>query len=104
MIPIKRIVAMSISMIMASSFVVKLNVQEKTDNSTVNAVDDDCNDDWLHVEGTNIVDKNGNKVWITGANWFGFNCRPLHLKLPIFMSFIRWFNIISHPSIIFHYF
>ncbi len=32
-------------------------------------------DDWLHVEGTNIVDKYGNKVWITGANWFGFNCR-----------------------------
>jgi len=27
------------------------------------------------VEGTNIVDKYGNKVWITGANWFGFNCR-----------------------------
>ncbi len=35
----------------------------------------DPNDDWLHVEGTNIVDKYGNKVWLTGANWFGFNCR-----------------------------
>lgn len=32
------------------------------------------NDDWLHVEGNNIVDQYGNKVWITGANWFGFNC------------------------------
>jgi len=32
-------------------------------------------DDWLHVEGTNICDKDGNKVWLTGANWFGFNCR-----------------------------
>lgn len=32
-------------------------------------------DDWLHVEGNNIVDSNGNKVWITGANWFGFNCQ-----------------------------
>lgn len=32
-------------------------------------------DDWLHVEGTNICDKYGNKVWLTGANWFGFNCR-----------------------------
>lgn len=39
------------------------------------ASDDDSNDDWLHVEGTNIVDKYGNKVWLTGANWFGFNCR-----------------------------
>lgn len=35
----------------------------------------ELNDDWLHVEGTNIVDRYGNKVWLTGANWFGFNCR-----------------------------
>jgi endoglucanase len=33
------------------------------------------NDDWLHVEGANIVDQYGNKVWLTGASWFGFNCR-----------------------------
>jgi endoglucanase len=33
------------------------------------------NDDWLHVEGNKIFDLNGNEVWITGANWFGFNCR-----------------------------
>ncbi|QNU66059.1 cellulase family glycosylhydrolase [Ruminiclostridium herbifermentans] len=39
------------------------------------AVEAEANDDWLHVEGTNIVDKYGNKVWLTGANWFGFNCR-----------------------------
>jgi len=31
------------------------------------------NDDWLHVEGNQIVDTNGNSVWLTGANWFGFN-------------------------------
>jgi len=37
--------------------------------------DGSSTDDWLHVQGTNIVDKNGNKVWLTGANWFGFNCR-----------------------------
>ena len=42
-------------------------------NLAVYAVEN--NDDWLHVEGTNIVDKDGNKVWLTGANWFGFNCR-----------------------------
>jgi aryl-phospho-beta-D-glucosidase BglC (GH1 family) len=35
----------------------------------------ETNDDWLHVEGNNIVDAYGNKVWITGGNWFGFNCR-----------------------------
>ncbi|MEX2963351.1 cellulase family glycosylhydrolase [Microbulbifer sp. TYP-18] len=30
-------------------------------------------DDWLHVEGNRIVDRLGNPVWLTGANWFGFN-------------------------------
>ncbi|TQK51353.1 cellulase/cellobiase CelA1 [Streptomyces sp. SLBN-118] len=29
--------------------------------------------DWLHTQGNQIVDENGNKVWMTGANWFGFN-------------------------------
>ncbi|WP_340678030.1 cellulase family glycosylhydrolase [Paraglaciecola sp.] len=31
------------------------------------------NDDWLHTQGNQIVDKEGNPVWLTGANWFGFN-------------------------------
>ena len=31
-------------------------------------------DDWLHTDGADIVDKNGNVVRLTGANWFGFNC------------------------------
>ncbi|MFD0317058.1 cellulase family glycosylhydrolase [Streptomyces flavalbus] len=30
-------------------------------------------DDWLHTRGNKIVDANGNEVWLTGANWFGFN-------------------------------
>ncbi|WP_239145975.1 cellulase family glycosylhydrolase [Actinoplanes couchii] len=30
-------------------------------------------DDWLHVSGNQIVDAAGNPVWLTGANWFGFN-------------------------------
>jgi len=42
-------------------------------NVTAFAVDD-CNDDWLHCEGSRIYDMNGNEVWLTGANWFGFNC------------------------------
>jgi endoglucanase len=29
--------------------------------------------DWLHVEGNQVVDTAGNPVWLTGANWFGFN-------------------------------
>lgn len=29
--------------------------------------------DWLHVQGNKIVDEAGTEVWLTGANWFGFN-------------------------------
>ncbi len=41
--------------------------------SDVQAVDTN-NDDWLHAEGSRLYDMNGNEVWLTGANWFGFNC------------------------------
>ena len=40
---------------------------------TASAVDD-RNDDWLHAKGSRLYDMNGNEVWLTGANWFGFNC------------------------------
>ncbi len=40
---------------------------------TVTAADD-CNDDWLHAVGSKLYDKDGNQVWLTGANWFGLNC------------------------------
>ncbi len=31
-------------------------------------------DDWLHVnENAEVVDKDGNPVWLTGVNWFGYN-------------------------------
>ncbi|MCC8111638.1 MAG: cellulase family glycosylhydrolase [Ruminococcus sp.] len=43
------------------------------ENITATAVDD-CNDDWLHAEGSRLYDSEGNEVWLTGANWFGFNC------------------------------
>ncbi|RUL95003.1 MULTISPECIES: cellulase family glycosylhydrolase [Micromonospora] len=29
--------------------------------------------DWLRTDGNKIVDEAGNQVWLTGANWFGFN-------------------------------
>ncbi|MER5888208.1 cellulase family glycosylhydrolase [Streptomyces sp. NPDC001941] len=29
--------------------------------------------DWLHTSGNKIVDADGREVWLTGANWFGFN-------------------------------
>ncbi len=35
---------------------------------------DAWHDDWLHVnENAEIVDRNGNPVWLTGCNWFGYN-------------------------------
>lgn len=29
--------------------------------------------DWLHTDGNKILDANGNEVWLTGVNWFGYN-------------------------------
>ena len=35
---------------------------------------DSWHDDWLHVnDNAEIVDRNGNPVWLTGCNWFGYN-------------------------------
>lgn len=34
---------------------------------------DDTGDDWLHVEGNKVCDAQGNEVWMTGCNWFGYN-------------------------------
>ena len=52
-----------------------VGVTGKTLNTPVTATAaDDCNDDWLHCEGSRIFDKDGKEVWLTGANWFGFNC------------------------------
>ncbi len=47
---------------------------KKNTQLSVNAAADDCNDDWLHAKGSRLYDKNGNEVWLTGANWFGLNC------------------------------
>ena len=38
------------------------------------AAADDNNDDWLHAVGSRLYDSEGHEVWLTGANWFGFNC------------------------------
>ncbi|MDO4864720.1 MAG: cellulase family glycosylhydrolase, partial [Ruminococcus sp.] len=38
------------------------------------AAPDEFHDDWLHVnENAEVVDMNGNPVWMTGCNWFGYN-------------------------------
>lgn len=30
-------------------------------------------DDWLHTDGSRILDSSGKEVWLTGINWFGYN-------------------------------
>lgn len=39
----------------------------------VSAAPDAYHDDWLHVENGKVVDMDGNEVWMTGVNWFGYN-------------------------------
>lgn len=43
-------------------------------NAAADTAVDDGNDDWLHAVGSRLYDKDGNEVWLTGANWFGMNC------------------------------
>jgi endoglucanase len=57
------------------------------------------NNDWLHVEGTNIVDQYGNKIWLTGANWFGFNCRERMLLDSYHSNIVADINIIADKGI-----
>ncbi|ADL50749.1 cellulase family glycosylhydrolase [Clostridium cellulovorans] len=68
----KKIMKLSTTAIALTSLLVTPSIKVCAETTTPVA---ETNDDWLHVEGTNIVDKYGNKVWLTGANWFGFNCR-----------------------------
>lgn len=73
--------------------------------ATLLAADPVNNDDWLHVEGNTIVDEQGNKVWLTGANWFGFNAseRTFHglwavnLDTAIASITARGINILRVP-------
>lgn len=48
----------------------ELSVNDTTDNSSQEGTN---GDDWLTTDGATIVDLNGNDVWLTGVNWFGYN-------------------------------
>ncbi|WP_298529338.1 cellulase family glycosylhydrolase [uncultured Ruminococcus sp.] len=44
------------------------------EKNVASAAVDEFHDDWLHVNGNaEVVDMNGNPVWMTGVNWFGYN-------------------------------
>lgn len=64
----KRVVAFAAALILTTMCCLSTNTGVK-----VQAVDTN-NDDWLHCKGNKIYDMYGNEVWLTGANWFGFNC------------------------------
>lgn len=74
-------------------------------SSSTSSVVGDNNDDWLHVSGNRIVDKNGKAVWLTGVNWFGFNAseRVFHglwsVNLDATLKAVaeRGFNIVRVP-------
>ena len=65
----KRIVAFAAALMLTTMCCLSTNSGVK-----VQALDTN-NDDWLHCKGNKIYDMYGNEVWLTGANWFGFNQR-----------------------------
>ena len=69
----QKMLSAALAAIIAASGTVGLTDNPVQKPITVSAADD-TNDDWLHCEGSRIFDKDGNEVWLTGANWFGFNC------------------------------
>jgi aryl-phospho-beta-D-glucosidase BglC (GH1 family) len=69
---IKRIASVLMAGVL-TAFGLSASLPAMTTALTAEAVDDN-NDDWLHAEGSKLYDENGNQVWLTGANWFGFNC------------------------------
>ncbi|MCR5718581.1 MAG: cellulase family glycosylhydrolase [Oscillospiraceae bacterium] len=66
---IKKLAAAASALAMAASMAAYVPMAALTANAV-----DDCNDDWLHAVGSKLYDKDGNQVWLTGANWFGLNC------------------------------
>lgn len=58
----------------ALTFTGTASVMPDVSNGYSTAAVDDSNDDWLHAVGSRLYDKDGNEVWLTGANWFGLNC------------------------------
>ena len=91
----KKCFVLFISLIMLSTLLIVPGLQISADATDITEPDDD----WLHVEGTNIVDKYGNKVWITGANWFGFNCRERMLLDSYHSDIIADIEIVADKGI-----
>ncbi|PYG90192.1 aryl-phospho-beta-D-glucosidase BglC (GH1 family) [Ruminiclostridium sufflavum DSM 19573] len=92
----KKFIGLSLAVVTAFSMPLTSSTAIYAETSAVQA---DPNDDWLHVEGTNIVDKYGNKVWLTGANWFGFNCRERMLLDSYHSNIVADIQIVADKGI-----
>ena len=58
----------------AAAAVVLVPASNTLPQKQVAAAPDEYHDDWLHVnDQAQVVDMNGNPVWMTGVNWFGYN-------------------------------
>lgn len=55
------------------AFVLAISLMGSSTIDAANSNIDRNGDDWLHCEGNKIYDMQGNEVWLTGTNWFGFN-------------------------------
>lgn len=65
---IKKLTAMASALLLGTSMTAYATVV------SADTTPDEYHDDWLHVnENAEIVDMNGNPVWLTGCNWFGYN-------------------------------
>ena len=70
----KRILSLGIAAVLTLSANAALMTDTLSNRGLSVTAADDCNDDWLHAQGSRLYDKDGNEVWLTGANWFGLNC------------------------------
>lgn len=91
----KKSIIFSILLVMLATLLPMPGIQTYAETTDVG----DPGDDWLHVEGTNIVDKYGNKVWLTGANWFGFNCREMMLLDSYHSDIVADIKIVADKGI-----
>lgn len=73
MMAFKKITAAVVSLAMAVSIGTCLATDKTSPASNSAKAADDCHDDWIHAEGNKLYDMNGNEVWLTGCNWFGYN-------------------------------
>ena len=66
---LKRVAA-----VVSAAAVLLVPTSARLPEKTASAAPDEYHDDWLHVnDKAQIVDMNGNEVWLTGVNWFGYN-------------------------------